>query len=268
METVRARITRLLAIGAPKADVASLADALFRVFGSSDPLFETEAEDLRRIPGMTDAAARMLHLVPHVARYCLREQAQAQTCLSSFEKAGEYLASLYLGLHNECFYLLCLDAKGRRLACPLVQIGTVDEAPFYLRRILELTLRSGASAVVLSHNHPGRSTRPSISDIECTIAAIEGLLPIDVLVLDHIIVAGGKPVSIRASGAIAEVLFTRQSPQNPLIQGWLPETDEEDLVDESADSSGGLLNPSLSTDAVPTQSAAAHRRKTHAGLPG
>lgn len=220
-------LERLIGYAAPGKGAQAAAKRLMQTQGSLGPILESAPEDLRKTPGVSAAAARLLSLVPQLARYEAGEDAKAMTVLDTFEKAGAYLKSLYIGAHNECFYLLSLDEQGRFLDCALVQQGTVDEAPFYLRRILERSARARARAVVLSHNHPSGTLEPSPQDVQCTKAAIEALVPLGILVLDHILIAGGVPVSLRDSGGIAEVLFTRQAQNHPLIQNWLNDREEE-----------------------------------------
>lgn len=220
-------LARLIARLQPRADAPAVARRLLAVYGSLGPVLESEAQDLARAGGLGSACAQSLSLVPQLARYLAREQARQMTRVDSFARAGRYLRGLYLGANNECFHLLCLDGAGRVLDCALVQRGTVDEAPFYLRRILELSLRCGARAVVLSHNHPSGTPFFSPGDLACTQEAIEALLPLDVAVLDHILVADGRPYSLHGRSDFPEILFTRQRPGDPLIAGWLREQEAQ-----------------------------------------
>jgi len=69
-----------------------------------------------------------------------------------------------------------------------------------LRRALEVN----AAAVILSHNHPSGVAEPSQADILLTRELRGLLLRIDVRVLDHIIVAGGRYVSLADRGLLAQ----------------------------------------------------------------
>ena len=216
-----ALLSTLIRYGSPrKTDTQVLAHAMLRRHGSLAPVLESLPVDLIRSHGLTNTAAYLVHLIPELARYMARERMQHVKQVGTFEKAGHYLRDLYIGAHNECFYLLCMDSTGQLISNHLVQQGTVDEAPFYLRHILDLALRAEAYAVVLSHNHPSGTPYPSRGDADCTLMAIEALLPMDILVLDHILVADGLPISIRASDAMPSILFERQKPNDPLIAGW------------------------------------------------
>ena len=69
-------------------------------------------------------------------------------------------------------------------------------------RLVETALRHQANSVILAHNHPGGSTRPSAADINVTIRIVTALESISIKVLDHIIVAGDKYVSFAERGLL------------------------------------------------------------------
>jgi len=72
----------------------------------------------------------------------------------------------------------------------------------YPREVAKTALKLGANGVVLAHNHPSGSVRPSKEDMELTKTMQEALGVIDVTVRDHIIVAQGKYLSMAEEGLI------------------------------------------------------------------
>jgi len=57
-------------------------------------------------------------------------------------------------------------------------------------------------SVVLAHNHPGGSVSASGADIEATRQIVRVFELLDIHVLDHIIVAGGKYYSFSENGGL------------------------------------------------------------------
>ena len=121
----------------------------------------------------------------------------------------------------EHLYVLCLDGNGRLLSDVLLQRGTTDSAPMYIRHILAEIARTRAHAIVIGHNHPGSTLRPSNADVSATLNLMSALYPIGVQLLDHIIIADGTPVSMRSTGVILEKVWVAQAPENKLIRRWL-----------------------------------------------
>ena len=69
-----------------------------------------------------------------------------------------------------------------------------------VRQVVENALLCGASGVVLAHNHPSGIALPSESDRAATLWIRDALKPMDIRLLDHIIVADGDFVSMNQSG--------------------------------------------------------------------
>ena len=99
----------------------------------------------------------------------------------------------------EKFLILYLDAQNQ-LVCVQIMQGTVNQAVVYPREVFKHALLSGASAVILVHNHPSGHPKPSDSDIRLTKTIQEFAKMIDLLVHDHLIIAGERFFSFREEG--------------------------------------------------------------------
>jgi DNA repair protein RadC len=102
----------------------------------------------------------------------------------------EHLLILYLG--DGC------AVQDMRLAssdCP-------DRVALPLRDIVGQALRHNARGVVIAHNHPSGNVRPSPSDIAQTRLLARVLLPLNIAIEDHVIVAGDRFFSFRAEGLV------------------------------------------------------------------
>jgi DNA repair protein RadC len=66
--------------------------------------------------------------------------------------------------------------------------GTIDHAIVYPRRIIEAALEARAAGLILVHNHPSGDPSPSDDDRRLTRSIQEAARPLDIRVLDHIIV--------------------------------------------------------------------------------
>ena len=100
----------------------------------------------------------------------------------------------------ELVFLLCLDRKGRLLACKRLAEGDVASADLNIRKVVEMALLTSASAVILAHNHPSGVAVPSSSDEAATRQVAEALRTIGVRLVDHIVVADRDFVSMADSG--------------------------------------------------------------------
>ena len=56
-------------------------------------------------------------------------------------------------------------------------------------------------SIIIAHNHPNGDLIPSDEDIKATSDLFRTLKPVGIMLLDHIIVAGGQAISLKESGA-------------------------------------------------------------------
>ena len=194
----------LLYYAIPRRDTNPIAHALMERYGSLSAVLAAPVEDLKKVEGVGESAAILLKLAPQLYRKAKMSDAEQETILSSVERVGAYLLDRFAGEKNEVVYQLCLDRKGKLLACKKLGEGGVTSADLDIRRLVENALLTGASAVVLAHNHPSGVALPSRDDYAATDRAKTALAVVDVALIDHIIVADGNFVSMSDSCYLAD----------------------------------------------------------------
>ena len=192
----------LLFYAVPRKDTNELAHRMIKEFGSLAGLFEADPKDIARRCGVSENTAILVSLIPSLSRRYFLNKWGEKPIINSSSKAGEYAISLLAGRIYEAFYVICLDSQNRVNHADLVHEGTINEAVVYPRLIVETALRHQANSVILAHNHPGGSTRPSAADISVTKKIVTALESISIKVLDHIIVAGDRYVSFAEKGLL------------------------------------------------------------------
>lgn len=97
---------------------------------------------------------------------------------------------------------LFLDAQNRLIRSEVVARGTVDTAAIHVREVIHRALDLGSTAIILAHNHPSGDPTPSAHDVSLTRAVMTAAEPLRIAVHDHVVVARGGQVSLRAAGLI------------------------------------------------------------------
>lgn len=192
----------LLYYAIPRRDTNETAHLLMERYGSLAAVLSAPVEDLQRVEGIGEHAALLLKLVPEMSRKARLTSGGHEVVLNSTEKAGAYLLDLFSGEKNEVIYELCLDRKGKLLACRRLSEGGADNADLNIRRLVENALLASASAVLLSHNHPSGIALPSPEDYTTTTRVQEALRVVGIPLVDHIIVADDDFVSLADSGIL------------------------------------------------------------------
>lgn len=157
-------------------------------------LFTVNA-DGQFIPASVDA-------IIATARTCLDSMFVREAALGSPDAAKDYL-SLKLGqLEHEVFAVVFLDAQNRVIECREMFRGTLTQTSVYPREVVKASLQLNAAALILAHNHPSGVAEPSRADEYLTQTLKTALAMIDVRVIDHMVVAGGRVVSFAERGLL------------------------------------------------------------------
>lgn len=181
-------------------EAQELAERLLLQFSGIAAILEATADDLRTIEGMDEESVLLLRLVPELHRRYFLSRSQFETRLTDSTAFGQYLLPYFYGKKDEMVYLLSLDAGGRVLNCRLLGHGSVNSVNIPIRRMVQEALTVNATAVVLAHNHPSGIAVPSKEDVELTHRLRATLDAMDIMLLDHIVVADDDFVSMRDSG--------------------------------------------------------------------
>ncbi len=90
---------------------------------------------------------------------------------------------------QEVVLAILLDAEGRLLGLYEHTMGGTSTAPVEPYHLLKMAILTGASGVVLVHNHPGGVSTPSVDDIEMTIDVDKVLGGFGIALTGHFVVA-------------------------------------------------------------------------------
>jgi len=190
----------LLFYAIPQKDTNPIAHALLSRFGSLSQVLDADAEELKKVPGISDHSATLLRMVTEISRYYQVNCVQRTQALTTLDACGNYLVPYFFGRSNETVFMLCLDAKCKVLCCREVGEGSINSASISVRKIVETALSTNATTVILAHNHPSGVALPSSEDIQTTRRVAAALSAVEVHLADHIVVADGDFVSMVQSG--------------------------------------------------------------------
>ncbi len=185
----------------PRVDTNETAHRLIKQFGTLEQVVHAPVEELMKVKGIGENAALFLKLIPAAYQRIVQSE-KADKILNSVEKSGQYFVRLLQNEHREVIYMTCLDQKCKVISCHRLAEGDVNVAPLSIRQAAERALASNASMVQLAHNHPSGIALPSEEDIYVTRMIKDILYPLNIKLIDHIIVADGDFVSMRESGML------------------------------------------------------------------
>jgi len=100
------------------------------------------------------------------------------------ELTKEHLRGVYLNAHHKVIH------------DEIISIGTVNANLIHPREVFQPAFVYAAVAVVLIHNHPSGSTKPSVADIEVTKQLVDAGRILGIDLIDHVIITKQRFASI------------------------------------------------------------------------
>lgn len=181
-----------------RGDTKPLAKRLIARFGSFSAVVQASELRLREVAGVGERVIDELKLIRAAAVRLMRTELTERPVLSSWPELVGYLTAAQASAEVEQFRVLHLDKKNRLIADEVMQTGTVDHTPVYIREIVKRALDLGACALILVHNHPSGDPTPSRADIDMTHQIVAAARPLGLTIHDHIIVSRGGHTSLKA----------------------------------------------------------------------
>ncbi len=111
-----------------------------------------------------------------------------QQPIVSHRSAEELLHDDLYGLDHEEAWLIYLTTHHAVIGKEMVSKGTLDRTSIDCRTILRQALLHNAASIIVLHNHPSGSSKPSEHDIFFTKKLREACVLVGISLNDHIIV--------------------------------------------------------------------------------
>jgi DNA repair protein RadC len=190
----------LLALAIPRRDTKPLAKALIHEFGGIAGLLTADAEAIARVPGMGETSVAAIKIAHAAALRLLRGEVAARPVLANWQALLDYLRADMAHHAIERVRVLHMNSRNMLIRDELMQEGSVDEAPVYVREVIRRAIDLGSAAIILVHNHPRGDPAPSRADIELTRNVVEAGKRLGIAVHDHIIIGTEGHSSLRSMG--------------------------------------------------------------------
>lgn len=124
------------------------------------------------------------------------------TKINSSRDAFELLQPRMGDLGHEEFWILYLNNGNKVLHSALLSKGGLTGTLVDVRIVMRQALELGAIALVLAHNHPSGTLKPSKGDRDVTAKLKRAALALDITILDHIIVTEKDYFSFADEGVL------------------------------------------------------------------
>ena len=145
-------------------------------------------EDLMQFKGIGEAKAISITAALELGRRRRSEEALQKQKITSSISVFEIMQPIIGELPHEEFWILYVNNSNKVLQTAQLSKGGITGTVVDIRLAFKSALQLGAVAVILAHNHPSGTLRPSQADIQLTKKMKMAGESLDIKVLDHLIV--------------------------------------------------------------------------------
>jgi len=182
-------IAILIGSGSRNESAVELAKRILAsVNNNLNELGKLSIKQLMQFKGIGEAKAVTIAAALEMGRRRRGEDAQKVTKINSSRDAFDLLRPKMGELEHEEFWILYLNNANKVLHSSQLSKGGLTGTLVDVRIVMRQALEVGAVALVLAHNHPSGTLRPSEEDRKVTQKLKRASEVLDVKVLDHLII--------------------------------------------------------------------------------
>ena len=165
-------------------------------------LGKLSVKDLMRIKGIGEAKAVTIAAALELGRRREAGSYLEKPVISTSRDIANYLQSLLRDHGREIFAVAFLNQANKINHLEIISEGGITGTVADPRIILKKALEENAVSLILCHNHPSGSLKPSKADEELTRKIKEAAKYFDIKVLDHVIVSEAGYFSFADEGIL------------------------------------------------------------------
>lgn len=169
---------------------------------SLDQLAKCSVSELRKYRGIGEAKAITIVAAMELGR---RRQAAPGTepvTIRSSNDAYRAIAPLIADLQHEEFWVLLVNRANQVTRKEIISKGGMNTTIVDPKMVFKTALDYGSGGIILCHNHPSGTAKPSQADMQLTRRLQEGANILDISLLDHIIVGAKTYFSFADEGML------------------------------------------------------------------
>jgi DNA repair protein RadC len=192
-------------LGTGSADETALDLAKKILIGVSNnlhDLFKLTVTDLMKYKGIGSAKAATILAALELGRRRKHTDACKKEKITTSADAYNILRPLMLDLPHEEFWVLFLSRSNTIIRKEQISRGGVSGTVVDSKIIFKCAIENLANTIILAHNHPSNSTKPSVQDTEITKKLSAAGKLVEIPIIDHLIVCESGYYSFADEGVL------------------------------------------------------------------
>ena len=165
-------------------------------------LYRMSLGKLMEYNGIGEAKAVTIMAAAEIGERRTLETAEDLTQIRSSADIYKIMRLKVMNLTHEASWVFLLNNSSRLLGLRQISTGGITETQVDIRMVLKEAFLADATGIILCHNHPSGSTRPSRQDDKLTESVHNACMVVNIRLIDHVIVTDGGYYSYAEQGRI------------------------------------------------------------------
>lgn len=183
-------IAILISNGHKEKSAVDLAKEILKLGNNNlNELGKLSIASLKKIKGIGEAKAITIAAALELGRRRHAGLPLEKTVITNSKQIAEYLKTMIKDYTYEVFGVLFLNQSNKINHFEIISKGGITGTVADPRVILKKALDAEATSIILCHNHPSGSLKPSRADEQLTAKIKEAARYLDITVVDHLIVS-------------------------------------------------------------------------------
>lgn len=188
----------LLRVGVQGENVLELSGRLLTQWGGLAGLARVSFAELCAAHGMGEAKACQVKAALELGVRLAAALPEERPEINRPDDVANLLKTEMSLLEQESLRVVLLNTKNRVMGIREVYRGNVNSAQVRPAEVFRDAVRENCLSLVVVHNHPSGDPTPSSDDVAVTRDLIAAGRLLDIELLDHLVIAGGAFVSMKA----------------------------------------------------------------------
>ncbi|ASE60939.1 JAB domain-containing protein [Chryseobacterium indologenes] len=159
-------------------------------------------KDLMKFKGIGEAKAISIASALEIGRRRAGQEIPEKSIIGNSHDAYAILKNQLSDLRTEEFWAIFLNNSNKVIHIAQLTHGGISQAIVDVRILFKIALEHFSTGVIIAHNHPSGSVKPSREDLNITQKIKEAGQTLTIQLLDHIIITQDSYFSFSDSGLL------------------------------------------------------------------